>query len=626
MSWKYTRESCLLMMLVACATTCLFAQGSLSTIAVNDNRSPAGELRNGVLTIHLEIGEGNWRPEKDDGAPLRVYAFGEVGRGLQIPGPLIRVPQGSEIQTTVHNALPVAATVHGLHQRPGEDNAFTLQPGATQQVRFPAGAPGTYYYWASTTKSTIATWSPMETELAGALIIDPPGAVVNDRVLIMGRRTAPGVERALTINGKSWPYTERFTFNEDETVHWRVLNLSNAAHGMHLHGFYFHVDAVGDGNRVEPFKDTDPPLMVTQRVPIGGTFDMTWVAKVPGRWLFHCHMFAHMNAPQPPPGAAPVVTHDVVHGNVPGSAGMAGLVIGITILPKQQASQPPAWKAERKLQLVMEERSGGLPAFALEVRDPAKASPPPLPPAAPTTPQLLGPPIFLTQNQPTEIEVINRTKLPTAIHWHGMELDSYYDGVAGWGGNGQQTSPAVMPGESFVARLAPARAGSFIYHTHWHASEQINNGVYGPLVVMPPGQEFDPATDLNFLFSRGTIEPFGLMLLINGNPQPLVLNLKTGIKYRFRLTNITPNDVDLRVSLKKEGVPVRWRAIAKDGADLPPTAAIIMPADQFVTVGETWDFEYQANEAQELALEAYIPGAASKRRATLGLVFAPSVP
>lgn len=621
MCCKYLRRSHLLTMLVACTTTCLFAQGSLPPIAINDNRSPAGELRNGVLTVHLEIGEGQWRPESDDGEAIRIYAFGETGKPLQIPGPLIRVPQGTEISARVHNALGQAVSVRGFHERPGKaSDAFTVQPGATQEVRFRAGAPGTYYYWATTTGAPLmSNWTPVEDELAGALIVDPPGAAVNDRVFVIGRRVGPNIRPILTVNGKSWPYTERFTFDEGDTTQWRWVNASTAAHGMHLHGFYYRVNAVSnDGERVQPTTEADPPILVTQRIPVGGTFDMTLNAEHAGRWLFHCHMFAHMNAPEPPAGASPAVAHDPVHGAVQGSAGMAGLVIGITVLPKQQASQPPAWKAERKLQLVMEERTGGRHAYALEVRDPAKSSPPPS--AAPATRQLLGPPIVLTQNQPTEIEVINRTKLPTAIHWHGMELDSYYDGVAGWGGNGQQTSPAVMPGESFVARLAPLRAGSFIYHTHWHNPEQINNGIYGPLVVMPPGQEFDPATDLNFLFSRGTVEPFGLMLLINGHAQPLVLNLKTGTNYRFRLTNITPNDVNLRVALRQlSGTPVKWRAIAKDGADLPPTAAILKPADLFVTVGETWDFEYQADEPQELALEAYQPGA--KLRATQGLVF-----
>ncbi len=116
-------------------------------------------------------------------------------------------------------------------------------------------------------------------------------------------------------------------------------------------------------------------------------------------------------------------------------------------------------------------------------------------------------------------------------------------------------------------------------------------------------------------------EPFGNMLLINGNPQPRVFPLKTGVKYRFRLTNITPNAANLRVALKQlSGAPAKWRILAKDGADLPATAAITKTADQFITVGETYDFEYQADQPQELALEIYNP-IALKQRAVQSIVF-----
>ncbi len=380
-----------------------------------------------------------------------------------------------------------------------------------------------------------------------------------------------------------------------------------------------------DGENVRPFTATDPPLVVTQRIPSGGTFDMTFNAEHPGRWLFHCHMLAHMTPQHMSMGGPdPAAEYDSGHKSEPGSAGMAGLVLGITVLPKPGAS-PPAWKPERKLQVVLEEHAGKQPAYTVGVRDLAKPPASPAPAETTTPTQLMGPPIVLMQGQATEIEVINRMSQPTTIHWHGMELDSYYDGVAGWGGNGQRTAPPIPAGGSFVAKIAPLRAGSFIYHTHWHEPWQLTNGLYGPLLVMPPGKEFDVATDLNFLFSFGTFEPFGNMMLINGNPQPLVLPLKTGVKYRFRLTNITPNAANLRVALKQlSGAPVKWRILAKDGADLPATAAITKTADQFITVGETYDFEYQADQPQELALEIYLPLAISKVRAAQGIVF--SVP
>ncbi|MFY9562563.1 MAG: multicopper oxidase domain-containing protein [Terriglobales bacterium] len=637
------RQICFLTVLVA-ASSVFLAADVLPTIAPNDNRAFAGALRDGVLTIRLELGEGQWRPESDDGEVFTVYAFGEAGKALQNPGPLIRVPEGTEIRAIVHNALPVAATVHGLHARPGDEkDALGLPPDATQEVRFKTGTPGTYYYWATTTGRSILQRMPVETQLAGALIVDPPGAVAADRVFVIGvyYQDPPiraGIPQEGTINGKAWPYAERPTYKVGEAVHWRWLNISTSEHAMHLHGFYYHLDAIGDGEHSQAYKEAERPLIVTRLVYGGETFDMTWVPERPGRWLFHCHMLIHMSptdwkaarvGPQqghgiprflPPAsiggGATSATAYTHQHGEGMEPGGMGGIVVGITVVDEKEKTRPASWHAERKLQLAIDERKdGGRPHYALAVRDLAQ---PPAPP--PTSPPLVGPPIVLTSGQPVEIEVVNRTSHPTAIHWHGIELESYYDGVAGWTGTSQQTTPAIQPGESFVARMAPPRAGTFIYHTHWHDPEQLDNSIYGPLIVLPPGKQFDPATDKILLFSEGVFDPFGAMVLINGGPQPAPLRLATGTKYRFRMINISANFGRMRASLRQDGVPVQWRIIAKDGADLLAAKAIPQTAETSITVGETYDFEYEASAPQDLALEVLLPGL--KLRAAQGLVFA----
>ena len=142
--------------------------------------------------------------------------------------------------------------------------------------------------------------------------------------------------------------------------------------------------------------------------------------------------------------------------------------------------------------------------------------------------------------------------------------------------------------------------------------------MYGPLKVLPSGKSFDAASDKIFLFSAGEFEPFGEMLLLNGDAQPSPLRLTAGTKYRFRLINISANHVGMIVSLRKAGIPVEWRLVAKDGADLPPAAATVQKAEMRITVGETFDVEYQADDTQELALEAYLPG--PKLRVTQALV------
>jgi FtsP/CotA-like multicopper oxidase with cupredoxin domain len=551
--------------------------------------------------LHLELAQGRWYPENEGGLHRDIYAFAETGRAPQSPGPLIRVPQGTKVHATIRNTLPLAARIYGLHQHPGDANAaLTVPPGETRETQFLAGEPGTYLYWAATSGRSLDQRHEAETLLSGAFVVDGPGEKNDDRVLVIGIWTGggsgpgtSGFEELVSINGKSWPYTERFAFNLGETIHWRVLNPSWSDHALHLHGFYFKVDGVGDGERYQRYSDEQRRQAVTEHIDSGHAFDMTWTPGRAGNWLFHCHMVAHMSPPELPANEArPASYPEHEH-----SAGMGGLVIGITVRPGANAAPGAAAPAaSRKLQLVISDNPAKVPLYSLQVNDPLK-------PATsgndkPST--LLGPPLFLTRGEPTEIEVKNQSSSPTAIHWHGMELESYYDGVAGWTGSGQQTTPPVAPGTSFIARMTPPRAGTFIYHTHWHDAMQIVNGLYGPLIVLEPGQKYDPEHDRIFVFSAGVYAPFGFLLLVNGSPEPYPVELRTSTPYRFRLVNITQNEADLRVRLLRQGAPVQWKVIAKDGANLPPSQLKSSAADMGITVGETYDVEYQA-EAPGLA-------------------------
>ena len=92
------------------------ASGTASVV-VNDNRTPAGEAHEGVLRLHLRASRGAWRPEGETGRVLAVEAFGETGKPLQVPAPLIRVQQGTVSAGTIHNGLDSTLRVHGLCTR-----------------------------------------------------------------------------------------------------------------------------------------------------------------------------------------------------------------------------------------------------------------------------------------------------------------------------------------------------------------------------------------------------------------------------------------------------------------------------------------------------------------------------
>jgi len=573
------------------AGSCFAADRLLPNISTNDNQIPAGRLESGVMTLHLELREGLWHPEAPDGRTIDTYAVSEEGRQPQVPGPLIRVPQGTKLHVSVHNTLPVAVFVHGLDQHPGNDkNVVQLAAGETRDTIFSAGQPGSYIYWVCT-----AADEPASTDgpMSGAFIVDLPGADTSERIFVIqlwDRNVFHrSFESALTINGKSWPYTERLQARLGHPEHWRILNASPLIHPMHLHGFYFHVDGVGDGESEQQYNEAERRMVVTERVMPGHTFDMTWVPDRPGNWLFHCHILDHMDAyfspvlygPQGPPTAA---KH--VHNGDGAGMGMAKLVLGITVnddvgqlRPAKATITPVA--AERHL--YVRERPAGpyVPAgsgFYLEGVS-RQVGP-------------IGPPLVVTRGVRTAITVTNELDQPTAIHWHGMEIESAYDGVPGWDGSTQHTTPPIAPNSSFVAYMTPPRAGTFIYHTHWHDVQQLTGGMYGALLVMPPGQKFDPATDKVFVLGRSGPNEMHDPLVLNGSPQPGLMVLLPGESYRFRFINITPNDALVNVSLTCDDHPAKWRPIAKDGADLPPQQATVQDASWSISVGETGDFEF----------------------------------
>lgn len=589
-------------------------------IEANQNHTAAGVVYDGVLTVQLEIAKGEWHPEADDGMSLSVYAFGEAGHRLQNPGPLIRVPQGTEIRVTVHNLLPVRVSLHGLADA-GADNApLNLAPDAVQQISFKATTPGVYVYWGASENEGLGQRHGIDSELTGAFVVDPAGANPHDEIFVIeliSEVAGPGGRETLaTINGKSWPYTPRFRYNIGEPVHWRWINASNEPHALHLHGFYFRVDSVRDTRKAGIFSADSHLMVVTQRVSIGGEFDMSWSPERAGQWLFHCHMVQHMTPPVLPslPGLSVTPGRSQAHdpAAMREAAGMGQLVLGITV-PDSKSGPTLPWRAKRKLQLEIKEREG-LPRYALEVHGDNQAA------ADTAAPGLIGPPIVLTQNEPTEIEVVNRLRQPTSIHWHGIELESSYDGVAGWSGSETKIAQPIAPGGTFVVRMAPPRAGTFIYHTHWHDETQLINGVYGPLIVLAPGEKFDPSRDLTFVFSIGEFSHLQELALINGTPQNKPLQLETGKKYRFRFINISTNNQGMQTGLQNSRGPVEWRIIAKDGIDLPAGSVLRTKEPFTISVGETYDTEFSTDTPQDILLELLLPGL--RIRTTQTLVFA----
>ena len=599
------------------------AAPTVPPIVPNDNRRPAGRLTDGVLELNLRAEAGDWRPEGDAGPVLRVEALGEVGAQLMVPSPLIRVPEGAVIAASVRNDLAKNLRVHGLCERNGQPCApIDVAPGENREVRFKSGVAGTYHYWATTTGMPLQFRAVDDTQLSGAFIVDAAGVAPDaDRVLVitdwtdLTREQLDRVAKAdvpgeiflglkprftFLINGLSWPHTERLKYRVGDTARWKVINLSTQAHPMHLHGFYYEVDSIGDGTRDRVIQDKQ--RVVTQLMPPGGTLGMTWTPERAGNWLYHCHIRDHVSPERRLGGSS-----DSHHGHHAhdASAGMAGMILGVTVLDRARPAPTAAatsWTDVRRMTIEMQadpKRYGADPAYGFVLRDDEAGM------FSSVGVPVPGPTLVLKRGQPVENTLLNSLPEATAIHWHGMELESYYDGVHGFSGAGQRVTPLIEPGGTFVAHFTPPRTGTFMYHTHLHDTRQLPSGLYGAMVVIDPSETYDPTFDHVFVIGRAPGQPGPVLL----NGQGALRSVwKAGARHRLRLINITPSDI-FTVTLQAGDAPVTWRPLTKDGAPLPPGRCQPGPAKQAIGVGEIYDFEYEAPPGRRsLWLEVRSPG------------------
>ena len=253
---------------------------------------------------------------------------------------------------------------------------------------------------------------------------------------------------------------------------------------------------------------------------------------------------------------------------------MAGMILGVTVLGARDRCDagrehgiPRAGSRSRCRRSRSARRRAGV-----RVRADEEAGPP-----AADAVSVPGPTLVLRRGEPVEITLVNRLSEATAIHWHGMELDSYYDGVHGWSGAGQRVTPMIEPGGSFVVRFTPPRTGTFIYHTHLHDNRQLPSGLYGAMLVVDPGETFDDSNR-----SRVRDGPRRAWHSGAGRAQRRARaeGRVEGGRAPSGAADQHHTDDIFTVTLQTTEGPVTWRPLTKDGAPLPPDRCQPRPAKQ----------------------------------------------
>ena len=217
--------------------------------------------------------------------------------------------------------------------------------------------------------------------------------------------------------------------------------------------------------------------------------------------------------------------------------------------------------------------------------------------------ELGGPAISATVGDVLEVRLDNRDIADGAtVHWHGYPVPAAADGVAG------VTQDAVAPGGSYATAFALTRAGTYWYHTHQLGSIGVTRGLFGTLVVQPPGGQVD---DIDVVLPLHT---YGGVVVFGADAGEQRIDARPGDTVRVRLVNTDQLPQRFTVS----GAP--FRVVAIDGSEVKTDelsdAAIEVPAGGRVDVGLTMGtgvvaVRAEASRAAVVVLGDAAPGSVS---------------
>jgi hypothetical protein len=137
--------------------------------------------------------------------------------------------------------------------------------------------------------------------------------------------------------------------------------------------------------------------------------------------------------------------------------------------------------------------------------------------------QIPGPNLRFKEGDYAVIYVKNNLDVETSVHWHGLILPNFYDGVP------YLTTPPIKPGATQKYEFPLVHSGTYWYHSHTGLQEQL--GVYGSIVIEPKERTVDYDKELVLVFSDWTDE----------NPMHVLKNLKRRNEwYAIKRNTVTP--------------------------------------------------------------------------------------
>ena len=199
-----------------------------------------------------------------------------------------------------------------------------------------------------------------------------------------------------------------------------------------------------------------------------------------------------------------------------------------------------------------------------------------------------GPTLRFTEGDYAEIYVTNQMNVETSVHWHGLLLPNFFDGVP------YLTTPPIAPGQSLKYEFPIKQSGTYWYHSHTMLQEQ--RGVYGSIVIAPKTPSLVYDQDLVIVLSDWT----------NEKPEHVMKNLKRGLEW-YNIKKGTATPLNRVIAQGGLGAQINFWKQRMEGADI---ADIYYPA--FLTNGAPTQ-EYSQFKPGEKVRVRFINAAASSQ-------------
>jgi FtsP/CotA-like multicopper oxidase with cupredoxin domain len=170
-----------------------------------------------------------------------------------------------------------------------------------------------------------------------------------------------------------------------------------------------------------------------------------------------------------------------------------------------------------------------------------------------------GPEIKAVQGDLVQVTLLNES-VPDGVtlHWHGVNVPNAEDGVAG------VTQDALAPGDSHVYRFVAKDAGTYWYHSHQISHEQVKDGLFGTLVVLPNGESVSTVSTAGTASTEvvAAVHTYDGRRTIAGATGPHRVDVAAGTTARVRLVNTDSGPLQTWVT----GAP--YKVLAIDGYDV----------------------------------------------------------